>query len=30
MAALAELADYNAQLWATDTRKYWLQIEYTW
>jgi len=29
MAALAKLADYNAQLWATDTRKYWLQIEYT-
>jgi hypothetical protein len=28
--ALAKLADYDAHAWATDTRKYWLQVEYVW
>jgi hypothetical protein len=30
LSALAKLADYDARNWATDTRKYWLQVEYVW
>jgi hypothetical protein len=30
LSALAKLADFDAQDWATDTRKYWLQVEYVW